>query len=90
MGNVEGGGGDEQTQGGTLREQTLAETEEDVGIDAPLMGLVEHDNAVSGESGVADELFDQTAVGDVADFGGGVREVVESDCVAHLLAEFDV
>ena len=88
MGNVECGGGNEQTEVGTLREQTLAEAEEDVGIDASLVGLVEHDNAIMGESWVADELFDEAAVGDVADFCGGVGKVVESDCIAHFFSEF--
>jgi hypothetical protein len=43
------------------RQRTLGEAEENVGVDAPLMRLIEHDEAVAREGGVLQALPHQAA-----------------------------
>ena len=94
---VQRGGGDDEAQLGALRQQLLAEPEQDVGVDAAVVRLVQHDHRVAAELGIGDELLHEATVRDVLDLSSGRRLVIEAtrnemkmvapDRVAHLLSE---
>ena len=74
---VERGGGDDEAEVGTLLNQLLAQTEQDVRVNAAVVGFVQHDNTVLAEERVCDELLHETAVRDVLDLRPGGGFVVE-------------
>ncbi len=79
---------DDQDQVVADRLADLAEEGQgEVGVQAPLVELVEHDRADAFEEGVGDELAVEDALGHHAEAGPGPVPLLEADVVADLLAE---
>ena len=72
---------------GRLRQQSPEVAEQEVDVEAPLVGLVDDDRVVAAELPVALELGEQDAVGHHLDPGVARRAIGEAHLVADLGAE---
>ena len=84
---VDGRRRDDQLQVGASRQQSPEVAEQEVDVEAPLVGLVDDDRVVAAELPVALELGEQDAVGHHLDPGVARRAVGEAHLVADLGAE---
>ncbi len=84
---VDGRRRDDQLQVGASRQQSPEVAEQEVDVEAPLVGLVDDDRVVAAELPVALELGEQDAVGHHLDPGVARRAIGEAHLVADLGAE---
>ncbi len=84
---VDRGGGDDELEIGPLRQQLAQVAEEEVDVEAPLVGLVDDDHLVAAQEAVLLDLGQQDAVGHHLDEGVLADAVVEADLVAHRAAD---
>ena len=84
---VDGRRGDDQLQVGPLREQALEVAEQEVDVEAPLVGLVDDDRVVLPQLTVPLELGEQDAVGHQLEPAGLRRPVGEPHLVADQLPQ---
>ncbi len=87
---VDGGRGDDHLQVGPAREQLTEVAEDEVDVQAPLVGLVDDDRVVGRQGPVALELVEQDPVGHHLEPGVGADPVGEADGVAHESTHLDV
>ncbi len=83
-------GGDDHLQIGASGQQAAQIAEDEIDVEAALVGLVDDEGVVAAEHGVGGDLAEQDAVGHDPDEGVGARPVGEPDGVAHRVAEFGV
>ncbi|MCY1216638.1 hypothetical protein D9M72_285200 [compost metagenome] len=86
---IDGGGGDDDFQVGALRQDPLEVPEDEVDVEATLVGLVDDDGVVLAQQLVTLDLRQQDAVGHELDLGGPADLASEADLEAHLLADLD-
>lgn len=87
---VQRGRRDEQPQRRRARpREALEEAEEDVRVEAPLVGFVEDDHRVPAQLRILQALAQQAAVGEVFDARGVRHAVLEAHGVADLAAQGD-
>ena len=79
--------GDDHLEVGPARQQALEVAEQEVDVEAALVGLVDDDRVVLAEVAVALQLGEQDAVGHQLDPAGLRRAVGEADLVADDVAE---
>jgi hypothetical protein len=84
---IDGRRGDDQLEVGAPRQQALEVAEQEVDVEASLVGLVDDDRVVAAQVAVALQLGEQDAVGHQLDPAGATRLVGEADLVPHGLAE---
>ncbi|MCY1510234.1 hypothetical protein D9M68_446050 [compost metagenome] len=84
---VDGGRGDDQLEVGPARQQGLEEAEEEVDVQAALVGLVDDDGVVALEEAVVLGFGQQDAVGHQLDQAALVGLVLEAHLVAHQFAQ---
>ena len=84
---VDGRRRDDQLQVGAPRQQSSEIAEQEVDVEAPLVGLVDDDRVVASELAVALKLGEQDAVGHHLDPGVARRAIGEAHLVADLGAE---
>jgi hypothetical protein len=80
---------DDDAQVGPAGEEALQVAEQEVDVEAALVGLVDDDRVVAREVAVAVDLVEQDAVGHHLDSGLLARLVGEAHLVAHEAAELD-
>ena len=88
--HINGCAGDDELQAPTFGEQFVQVAEQEVDVQAALMGLVHDDGVVSGELAVTTDLSEQQTVGHHLDGGRFRHPVGEAHRKADLLAEFDL
>ena len=86
-GGVDRGAGDDHLQIGTLRQELLQVAEDEVDVEAALVGLVDDQRVVAAQHPVALDLGEQDAVGHHLDERGVADLVGEADGVADVVAE---
>ena len=84
---VDGRRGDHDLEVGTSREQSLEVAEQEVDVEAALVGLVDDDRVVALQVAVALQLGEQDAVGHHLDAALLRRTVGEPDLVADRVAQ---
>ena len=84
---VDGRGGDDQLEVGPARQQPLEVAEQEVDVEAALVGLVDDDRVVLAQVAVALQLGEQDAVGHQLDAAGPRGLVGEPHLVADLVAQ---
>ena len=84
---VDGGAGDDHLQVGTLRKQLLEIAEDEVDVEAALVGLVDDQRVVAAQHPVALDLREEDAVGHHLDERRVTHLVGEPHGVAHVGAE---
>ena len=84
---VDGRRGDDQLEVGPLRQQPLEVAEQEVDVEAALVGLVDDDRVVLAQLPVALQLGQQDAVGHQLDPAGLRGPVGEPDLVADQVAQ---
>ena len=84
---VDGGRGDDHLEVRPLRQQLLEVPDDEVDVEAALVGLVDDQGVVGREHPVVLQLVEQDAVGHQLDQGVRARLVGEPDLVAHGAAE---
>ena len=84
---VDGGRGDDHLQIGPLRQQLAEVAEEEVDVEAALVGLVDDQHLVGAEVAVALDLGEQDAVGHHLDEGVLADAVVEADGEADRIPD---
>jgi hypothetical protein len=82
---VDGGRGDDQLQVRPAGEQAAEVAEQEVDVEAPLVGLVDDDGVVAAQQPVALDLGEQDPVGHHLDASVGADLVGEPDGVADLV-----
>ncbi len=80
---VDGGRGDDQLEVGTARQELAQIAQQEVDVEAALVGLVDDQGVVLAEPAVLLDLGQQYAVGHQLDGGLGAHMVLEADLVAH-------
>ncbi len=89
---VDGGGGDDDFQIGAAREELLEIAEEEIDVEAALVGFVDDERVVLLEDAIALRLGQQDAIGhdfDASVLAYGVREAdFEADFVADVRSQF--
>ncbi len=86
-GGVDRGAGDDHLQVGTLRQELLQVAEDEVDVEAALVGLVDDQRVVAAQHPVALDLGEQDAVGHHLDQRGVADLVGEADGVADVVAQ---
>ncbi len=86
-GGVDRGAGDDQLQVRALRQELLQIAEDEVDVEAALVGLVDDQRVVAAQQPVALDLGEQDAVGHHLDQRGVAHLVGEPDGVADVVAE---
>ena len=71
-----------------LPQDPLQHPQDEVDVEAALVGFVDHEHAVSGERAVPFELLEEDAVGHDLDHGLLVGPVLESHGIAHGVGDF--
>ncbi|MEY9210640.1 hypothetical protein ABH917_000086 [Thermobifida halotolerans] len=84
---VDGGGGDDHLQVGAAGQQLPEVAEDEVDVEAALVGLVDDEGVVAAQHPVPLDLGQQDAVGHELDEGVVAGGVGEADLVAHGLAQ---
>ena len=87
---LDGGRGDDDLEVGALRQQLGEVAEDEVDVEAALVGLVDDDRVVGPQHAVALELVEQDAVGHQLHEGAVADLVGEAHGVADGLADLDV
>ncbi len=82
--------GDHQLQVGTTGQELLEVPEQEVDVEAALVGLVDDDRVVAAQLPVALQLGEQDAVGHHLDPGVRRGPVGEAHLVAHLISQRDL
>ena len=86
-GRVDRGRGDDQLEVRPLREELAEVAEEEVDVEAALVGLVDDQHLVGAQQAVPLDLGEQDAVGHHLDVRVRAHSVVEADRVADRLAD---
>ena len=73
-----------------LRQDVLQNAHQDVRRQRALVSLIQHDDGVASQQRVSDHLAQQQSIGHELESRALRRHVLESDGVAHLLAELHV
>lgn len=81
---LDGGRRDDDAELGADAADLFEDAEEEVGVAAALVRLVDHDDRVAREERVEEDLAEEHAVGEVDDLGVGRRERLEAHAVANL------
>ena len=87
---VDRGGGDDQLEILAAREQAFQIAEQEIDVQAALVGFVDDDRVVFGEVAVALRFGEQDAVGHQLDVSLRAGAIVEADLAADLAAPVDV
>ena len=87
--DVDGRAGDDDSQVGPARQETRQVAEQEVDVEAALVGLVDDDRVVAAQVPVALQLGEQDSVGHHLDLGPLGGAVGEPDGEPHLGAELD-
>ncbi|MGY3320424.1 hypothetical protein ACVWZ7_003527 [Arthrobacter sp. TE12232] len=86
---IDGGRGDDDLQVRALRQDPLEVAEDEIDVEAALVGLVNDDGVVLAQQLVALDFCQQDAVGHELDLGGAADLAREPDLEADLLADLD-
>ena len=86
---IDGGRGDDDLQVRPLRQDALEVAQDEVDVEAALVGFVDDDGVVFAQQLVALDLRQQDAVGHELDLGGPADFAREPDLEAHFLADLD-
>ena len=84
---VDGGRRDDHLQVGALRQELFQVPEDEVDVEAPLVGLVDDQGVVAAQHPVALDLGEQDAVGHHPDLRAIGDAIGEADGIAHRVAE---
>ena len=84
---IDGGRGDDDLQIRPARQQLTQVAEQEIDVQAALVGLVDDDGVVGTQVGVALRLGQQDAIGHQLDRGTRLQPIVEAHLVAHHFAQ---
>lgn len=82
--DVDGGRHEQQAQVGPGGQQTPKDPQQNVGVEVPLVDLIDDENVVPRELGVPLSLAEEQPLGQEEDLGGGRAGGVETDLVGDL------
>ena len=85
--HVDGGAGDDELEPGALLEHALQIAEQEVDVEASLVGLIDYEAVIAREPLVPADLGEQQAIGDELDTGPLADHLAETHRVAHLGAQ---